>query len=122
MIVTNTLVFLVVPTAVVVGVILGYRNRKHRHTWTMWSRVWDDDKQELTMVQERSCTGCGFQEKNDPTPQPQCPPHEWGAWGSTPVSVSDGRGGRRDVGGQSRTCVDCGIEQLRKVTDGNHQV
>lgn len=108
----ETLMGLALPVTLLVGAWLGKRARKHRHIWTPWSRVWDEAKQELTMVQERTCKGCGLLERNDPVPK-TCPPHEWGKWVNGNITIKNG-GTDRIVGGQSRSCMRCGIETLRR--------
>ena len=95
-----------VPGAVVAGAIWGRWQRKHRHIWTPWTRIWDEDKQVLTNDQERFCKECGFREDVEGNPE-KCPPHRWGKWEE--VSLKGG------TVGQQHNCLDCGFGQLGKL-------
>lgn len=110
---SEVLMFFAAIGAALSGVYIGRRQRKHRHTWTMWTRVWDDDKQVLTEIQERSCTGCGLHEKHDPAPA-CCPPHQWGKWFEVPL--------KNKGMGQQRDCDVCGVAQLRTIGSANEGI
>jgi len=110
--------FIALLFSVVLGISLGYRNRKHRHTWTMWTRVWDDDRLELTQDQERVCAGCGLREFKayiDPSslapkmcrPEVGSSEHDWGRWQPQKYRYPGGR----VVDGQKRTCRVCGLDE-----------
>jgi len=95
--------------------------RGHRHDWTPWSRVWSEEEQKLTMVQERVCKTCAFYEANDPTPVKECPPHKWGKW-------EDGGEGTFNDGGQTRSCMlqahfctKCGVKSIQRITNRENE-
>lgn len=105
-------VYGLVPTALVAGVVWGKWQRKHRHIWTPWSRIWDEAKSELTKDQERFCKGCGLREE---AITPACPPHDWGKWYEVTMTKR-ATDGRISFMGQQHDCLTCGYGETRSLT------
>jgi hypothetical protein len=108
----EVIMLIALPGVVLVSVWLGRHQRQHRHIWTPWSCVWKEDLSAPTEIQERTCKGCGFRERHDPADE-QCPPHRWSKWEETSIVVND----KDQEVGQGRTCLKCGLRQLRRVGD-----
>lgn len=103
------LAWVLMPAAVVVGVVWGKWQRKHRHTWTPWTRIWDEDEQVLSKDQERFCRGCNLREESVYA-SGECPPHRWGRWEDWPILYN-----KKPERGQRRVCETCGGSTLRRV-------